>query len=127
MPAPLVLNSITRADLIALFARLAADPAREARFLDDPAAVLAAELGWDRAQRTSTGNARFVAALRSPGRRADLRTADVPEATTVHSVTTGSTSRISSSTGITATFSTRGVDCGDGPRIDPAGLRLGAR
>ncbi|POM26213.1 hypothetical protein BTM25_06020 [Actinomadura rubteroloni] len=129
MPAPLVLNSITRADLLALFRGLADDPGREARFLDDPAAVLAAELGWDRAQRTSAGNARLVAALRSPERRAELRASSggVPEATAASYSVTGSTARTASSAGATANFSTGGVARDDGPRLDPAALRLGAR
>jgi hypothetical protein len=137
---PLVLDdAIARPDLLALFHDLAADPAAEARFLDDPAAVLAAEVGWAPAgQRVSAGNTALVAALRSPGTRTLLRGASAPmssgpQATissasaSVSSSATFSSSTVTSasaSVSTSTTFTTGGVTDPCPAGADPAVLRL---
>ncbi|WP_433171731.1 hypothetical protein [Actinoallomurus sp. CA-150999] len=144
---PLVLTgSITRMDVLRLFRQLAADPDAEARFLDDPAATLAQEAGWNPTrQRSSSANALLVGALRSPRLRALLRDPrlasadamdDAGRATISHasasvssSVSFSSHTSTSSSASVSTstTFTTGGVGCDSEPAIDPAGLRFGIR
>jgi hypothetical protein len=135
--------------MLALFEQLDRDSEIQARFLDNPAEVLAAETDLDpAAQKVSADNALLVALLRSPDMRAWVRDtwpglesskltvssdSDSFGATITHaSVSTSTSTSISSSTSTdtsaststSSTFATDGVSGKPSSGIDPATLRL---
>ncbi|WP_086843042.1 hypothetical protein [Amycolatopsis kentuckyensis] len=140
---PLVLDDVVaRAELLTLFRTLAADPVAEGRFLDDPAGVLAAAVGWRPAShRVSEENTALVAALRVPATRARLVGAcgrvpgGAPATIASSSASSSSSATFSSSTVTSASASvststgfTTGGSTDPGPAgADPAVLRLRLR
>lgn len=145
---PLVLTGlIGRSQMLALFEQLDRDSDIQARFLDNPAEVLAAEIGLDPAtQKVSADNALLVALLRSPDLRAWVRDiwpglepseltvssdGDSFGDTTAHASVSSSTNISSSmstdtsaSVSTSSTFTTGGVSGKPSSGIDPATLRL---